>query len=262
MTAPAGQPGNVDVDQQEDRPYLQGTEHGRFHETPRLAEAINKGRVVYELPYRGELLQVVHPATGPFPVRQRFAVIRETWFGDQASQWVRFPNEAAAVAWCRTTADYWLREHSGWRDDQHFGVWRGNGWQVEIDRARQRYTVAVGLAPGTVVEVFDSRAAGGEGEHPATVEARGWFKIMELLPVEPTDWPGSMGHAYSRALTAVSELAAERRREAAERAAVDAERTPALVEPEAVEEVAVQERRTVGWFRRLLAALFSIGRRP
>ncbi|MFD8706835.1 hypothetical protein ACFV1W_30245 [Kitasatospora sp. NPDC059648] len=253
-----------DTDQQETRPYLQGTRHGRFRQAPELATAINAGTVVYELPYRGEITQVVNTEGGPFPRMTRFGVLRETWFGDQASQWVRFPSEGAAVAWCRTTVDYWLREHSGWQNDQHFAVWRGQGWQVEIDRDRQRYTVAVGLAPGTFVECFDARAAGHEDDAPATVQARGWFKIVELLPVDPADWPGSMSHEYGRVLAAVSELAAERRRAAeadAERERVEAERAAAVAEHERQEaEQAAEQTEAGGWWSRLwarVAALFG-----
>ncbi|MFI9332948.1 hypothetical protein ACIGZJ_36110 [Kitasatospora sp. NPDC052868] len=273
------------TDRKIDQPYLEGLHHGRFSENTTLAEAINAVAPVYELPYRGELIQVAQTTAGSFGrtsvlgtfpddwlVEQEirtYGVLRETWFGDQASRWVEFPNPATAAAWARTTVVHWLEDHSGDRVDQHFAVWRGQGWTVEIDRYRQRYTVAVGMAPGVSVDVFDAAADALPGERQEVTTARAWDRLLSLMPVGPTDWPWSMADEYRWAQAAAARLVDQREREFTtaelademERAAVAAE----LAEASAAPAPAAVEPSTAGWWPRFitwLTALLRNGSRP
>ncbi|MFJ9167295.1 hypothetical protein ACIRN5_23330, partial [Lysinibacillus fusiformis] len=195
-------------------PYLRDLPHGRFHDHEELAKHINEGTVVSTLPYRGEVTQVVTTRPDPYGRRLVFGVIRETWFGDQASQWVRFLTVEAAQQWQQDTVAYWLRRHGGeYSPSQHFTCWssQDGSWAVEIDRHRQRYITVLGTRPtGQRTECFSAtRSLQSEvqveedeahrifEEHGLThfrevLEERGWARLVEVLPVGPEEWPPSM----------------------------------------------------------------------
>ncbi|MFI9332135.1 hypothetical protein ACIGZJ_31910 [Kitasatospora sp. NPDC052868] len=233
------------------QPYLQGTVNGRFHANPAFADAINNGTVVHELPYRGELTQVVSTELGPFGRHSVFGVLRETLLGDQNSQWVAFPSIGAAEAWSRFTVAHWLANHSG-EENRHFSVWRGEGWTVEIDHHRQRYTAVVGLAPGLYVECYDAAADTQEGSESRTVaEFRGWARLVELLPACRADWPLGMVWEHERVLAVHAGMLAKRDRKAATAAADQAHEEADPLTTEAV---------ASNWWVRLrkrVAALFT-----
>ncbi|MQS17597.1 hypothetical protein F7Q99_36780 [Streptomyces kaniharaensis] len=225
--------------------YAQDAVTGRFYENPEFATAINSGTVEYELPHRGEITQVVSTDLGPFGRTSVLGVLRETWFGDQSNQWIVFPNLQAALAWSRSTVAQWLREHNGTYSNQHFAVWHGTTWwSVEIDRYRQRYTVVVGLAPGVMVECYDSKAEMPDAHEPrALTEARGWARVVELLPVGREDWPWGMANEHDQVLAAVEALTAERE----EQAAAEQERKAAAAA------AAIAAARPTRWWARLWA---------
>ncbi|MFJ5122357.1 hypothetical protein [Kitasatospora sp. NPDC088548] len=144
-----------------------------------------------------------------------FGVLRETRFGS-TSQWTAFPNLQTGLAWSQSTVARWLRKNEAGAD-RYFAVWHGRTWwSVQIDRRRQRYTVVVGLAPGVLVKCYDSRAdMPCEHEPRALTEARGWARVVELLPVGREDWPWGMVSEYDQALAAASALTAGRAEPAA-----------------------------------------------
>ncbi|MFE0457782.1 hypothetical protein ACFW1A_00795 [Kitasatospora sp. NPDC058965] len=197
--------------------HSQGSVTRRFHENPEFASAINAGTVEYELSYRGEITQVVSTEVGRFGRTSVLGVLCETWLGDQASRCTAFPNAQAGRAWSRSTVAGWLREYNGTHSDQHFAVWHGKTWwSVEIDRHRQRYTVVVGLAPGVVVDCYDSKADMLDEHEPrAITEARGWERVVGLLPVGREDWPWGMTNEHDQVLAAADALASEAERQAA-----------------------------------------------
>ncbi|MQS18022.1 hypothetical protein F7Q99_39005 [Streptomyces kaniharaensis] len=239
----------------------------QFSGDKEMARAINEGTVLSTLPYRGERTQVVSTTFGTVGRVSAFGVIREPWFGDQASRWFPFPSVGAAQAWQQGLVAEMLRgEVHGGYSRHHYGSWTSpdGGWAVEVDRHRWRFTTVVGLAPGERVECFEALEYPEEPWQLA--EERGWARLVEVLPVGPEDWPQAMASEYRRV-----QADAERRADAAEREAATTELADELegaavaaelAEPSAAPVPAAVEASTTGWWARFvgwLAALLRIG---
>ncbi|MFI7020127.1 hypothetical protein [Streptomyces sp. NPDC050164] len=162
-----------------DRGYLRGLDHGRFHEAPQIAAAIEATPAVDDVRFRGEHL-TVHDVDGAV-----FAVLWEEWFGRDASTWVRHPSVAAARSWTHQVAAQWLRNETGYRSGAGtLQVWDGGSWAAERDLVHGRWAVAIGLQPGVT---YASIATAGPVE--------GWAFIAAALdeagfPAET--WPAGM----------------------------------------------------------------------
>ncbi|MGW0647330.1 hypothetical protein ACWD4T_00755 [Streptomyces umbrinus] len=170
-----------------ERGYLHGLDHGRFHQDPTVAEAIQNTAATDDIRFRGEHLTVHTISDGT-----TYAVLWEEWFGTDASTWVRHRSEPAARAWTHAVAAHWLREYIGSLPSGGglLATWGATTWGVERDLTAGRWNVVVGLEPGPWTSFLST-------EDPV----QGWAFITDNLAtanIHPAQWPKAMRHARTK----------------------------------------------------------------
>lgn len=166
----------------EENPWLNALPAGKLFAYPDVAAAIADGTRVLDLPFRSEHVTVETTTLGPA------VVLRETWFGEQASSWVLCPDLETALAGAYTVVARWLIQYAPMAGPGYHswtGTVDGRTWGVEHDSGRGCWHVATGVDTDAIkVHRLETTNA-----------AVGWrFVAAELAEagVAQADWEPSM----------------------------------------------------------------------
>ncbi|MFG3229897.1 hypothetical protein ACGF07_34630 [Kitasatospora sp. NPDC048194] len=221
-----------------------------FRNDPELSRAVANATVLSEIPHRGENARIVLSSThGVLAGTSLLGCHTDTWEGRIASSWRPFEDVESATLWQHAQIARMIRSQVG-TTVPGYGTWGAvdGSWAAEVDRRRHRYTAAVG---GTVHHIEPRHYP---GEPDVLVQERGWEMLRRVLP-NAGQWPYGMAAEHQDV-----ELRAARWRteqDTLQAFADELEHAAVAAELAAVEEAALQERRSAGWLRRLLAALFG-----